>query len=141
LGRDHIDLSNKFFWISIITLLCSAVNKDLFFITYNLVIAYILFFIAYIPSGSIRIFNRVGDYSYGTYIYAFPVQQALAALIPGVSVMQMIVISGIITLLLAILSWRFIEMHALGLKEHFVYHSQKIIDRYYLKYGSAGDSN
>jgi peptidoglycan/LPS O-acetylase OafA/YrhL len=41
-----------------------------------------LFYLAYVPSGWIRKYNRVGDYSYGIYIYAFPVQQSVAALIP-----------------------------------------------------------
>ena len=49
------------------------------------------FYIAYVPSGNIRIFNKAGDYSYAIYTYAFPVQQSVAALIPNVSVATMII--------------------------------------------------
>ena len=31
---------------------------------------------AYLFGGPVRAYNRLGDYSYGVYIYAFPIQQA-----------------------------------------------------------------
>lgn len=39
-------------------------------------LAYATFLFAYRIGGAVRAYNRVGDYSYGLYIYAFPVQQA-----------------------------------------------------------------
>lgn len=126
--KEHITLSRSFFWLCVIALLASIiVNKDAFFVVYILTIAYVLFYVAYIPSGFIRKYNQVGDYSYGIYIYAFPIQQSVAALIPGVSVLSMLSISTSAALLLAALSWYLVERRALALKGLYVDHSKKIL--------------
>lgn len=91
-----------------------------------MVIAYVLFYLVYVPVGQLRTFNQVGDYSYGVYIYAFPVQQSVAALLPGVSVIAMISISAVVTLLLAALSWHLLERRALRLKGHYVEHTRRL---------------
>ncbi|MET0378199.1 MAG: acyltransferase [Spongiibacteraceae bacterium] len=61
-------------------------------------------------------FNRCGDYSYGVYIYAFPVQQALIAVNPDISVAGLFCQAFPIVLALAMLSWHGIEQPALRLK-------------------------
>jgi peptidoglycan/LPS O-acetylase OafA/YrhL len=126
--KEYIHLSFSFFMIIITSLLVATYDKDIFYIGYCLSIAYILFFIAYIPSGHIRKYNLLGDYSYGIYIYAFPVQQSTAALIPGVSPFFMALIATPITILFSVLSWHIIEKRALGLKEHFAGFTKKILD-------------
>ncbi len=126
--KEHITLSRSYFWLAVIALLSSAiVNKHAFFVIYELAISYVLFYVVYIPSGYIRKFNQLGDYSYGIYIYAFPVQQSVAALVPGVSILSMLVISASTTLLLAALSWHFLERHALGLKGLYVDYTRRIL--------------
>jgi len=72
---------------------------------------------AYVPAGWLRKFNTVGDYSYGLYIYAFPVQQGMVALHPGIGPAGLFSMSFLATLLLAVASWHLIEKPALGLKE------------------------
>ena len=115
--KEYIKLSKFIFYPSLIALVLSivATNEQLF-VFYVITVAYILFYLAYVPSGFYRKYNQMGDYSYGTYIYAFPVQQSVAALIPGISAWSMIVISAFVTVLLAALSWHFLEHRALGLK-------------------------
>ncbi|NNM69441.1 MAG: hypothetical protein HKM00_05685, partial [Gallionella sp.] len=114
---EYIKLSKFIFYPSLIALALSvATANDKLFVLYVMSVAYILFYLAFIPSGFYRKYNQMGDYSYGTYIYAFPVQQSIAALIPGVSAWSMIAVSGAITVLLAALSWHFLEHRALGLK-------------------------
>lgn len=126
--KEHITFSRLSFWLLVIALLSSAIaNKHAFFVVYALTIAYILFYIAYVPSGRIRKYNQMGDYSYGVYIYAFPVQQSVAASIPGVSVLYMLLISASATLLLAALSWHLLERRALGLKGLYVGHTRRIL--------------
>lgn len=60
--------------------------------------------------------TRTGDYSYGVYIYAFPVQQVVAALWPGLSIGAYIAVVIGIVLILAVLSWHLVEARALRLK-------------------------
>lgn len=57
-----------------------------------------------------------GDYSYGIYIYAFPVQQTIVHLYPDIGISNYILICTVVTLLLSIASWHLIEQHALRLK-------------------------
>lgn len=135
--KERITLSRSLFWLFLITLLLSAIaNKHAFFFVYTFTIAYVVFYMAYIPSGRIRKYNLVGDYSYGVYIYAFPIQQTVAALVPGVSVFSMLLISASATLFLSALSWHLLERHALGLKGLYVGHTKRI-----LTFGRAGTSN
>ena len=118
--RDSIYLSLKFFLLLIIPLSFSIVEKEVFFVIYSLSIAYLIFYIAYVPAGIIRNFNKVGDYSYGIYIYAYPVQQSIAALIPNVSIPMMIALSFFVTFILSFLSWHLIEKKALKMKNRYV---------------------
>ncbi len=62
-------------------------------------------------------FARPGDFSYGLYLYAFPVQQVVAAHLHGIiGVHLAALISAAGALVLAALSWHFIEAPALRLK-------------------------
>lgn len=56
------------------------------------------------------------DYSYGMYIYAFPVQQILALKFPNMNIWIHIILAVIFTLLFASLSWHFVEKKCLSLK-------------------------
>ncbi|ROH86289.1 acyltransferase [Pseudomethylobacillus aquaticus] len=49
--REHIALRAWLFWSCVIALSAATLNKDVFFIVYVLTIAYILFSLAYVPSG------------------------------------------------------------------------------------------
>lgn len=115
--RNKIILSYKGFFICATTLLVSSLNKEMFFVIYTCLLPYIIFCLAYIPKGTVRKFNNLGDYSYGIYIYAFPIQQSLIATIPNLSIFSMVIYSGIITLIMSYLSWHYIESNALKLKD------------------------
>lgn len=85
---------------------------------YFLTAPYILFYIVYIPKGKIRLFNRLGDYSYGVYIYAFPIQQLIIQCLPNISFNQYVLTCSAITIIMAWLSWNLIERNALKLKNY-----------------------
>ena len=68
------------------------------------------------PAGAVRSFNRLGDYSYGTYIYSFPMQQCLVLALPGIGPWALIGASLLVSLPVAVASWHFIEKPAIARK-------------------------
>ena len=56
------------------------------------------------------------DVSYGLYIYAFPIQQSISALLPGATWWVSLLLATPLTAGVAFLSWRHIEKPALKLK-------------------------
>jgi len=78
--------------------------------------AYTVLLLALHPKLRMPSMDHWGDISYGLYIYAFPVQQTVAFLIPQVRPLSMFMLSTVITVALAILSWRFVEKPAIKLK-------------------------
>ncbi len=128
--KERISLTTNGFFICMATLVASIfISQHAFFVTYCLTLAYILFYIAYKPAGNIRQYNRLGDYSYGVYIYAYPVQQSIATLMPNITITGMIIISIMITILLATLSWHFIEHPSLAHKNYWVNQTKLIVDK------------
>ena len=76
-------------------------------------LAYSVFWVGYVPGGRWRLYNRLGDYSYGVYIYAFPMQGLAIWLFGPMSPLTNILIALPLTLLPSILSWHWIEKPAL----------------------------
>ncbi len=64
-------------------------------------------------------FAKYGDFSYGIYIYAFPIQQAIvAALGKTISPFENFIISLPIVIVLSFFSWHLVEKRALRLKNY-----------------------
>lgn len=80
----------------------------------TLAVGYTLLLAGLVPKGQLLAYNRLGDYSYGIYIYAFPVQQTAAYLFPGIDPLQNMAIAAPITVLCAVLSWHLVEERALS---------------------------
>lgn len=77
---------------------------------------YIVLYLAQLK-GSINNFSKLGDFSYGIYIYAYPVQQMIINFFgTNISIYKMFIYSFLIVLLLSILSWFLVEEKALKLK-------------------------
>lgn len=79
-------------------------------------LGYGVFWLGTVPGGAIRAYNRLGDYSYGFYIYAMPVQGLVALLSPAPTPLTSIAIGLPLTLGLAVLSWHWVERPALALR-------------------------
>jgi peptidoglycan/LPS O-acetylase OafA/YrhL len=58
-----------------------------------------------------------GDYSYGLFLYGFPVQQMIVAIHPAISALQLTLFAVPSTLLFAIASWHWLEQPLLRLKQ------------------------
>jgi peptidoglycan/LPS O-acetylase OafA/YrhL len=101
-----------------VTLLVLSANVSpmAFGAVYRIVMPYVVLYLAFGPSGRIRRFNNFGDYSYGVYIYAFPIQQMLVASVPGIGGWGLAASSVVTTFLAALVSWRCIEKPALTWK-------------------------
>lgn len=79
-------------------------------------LAYGTFWLAYVPGGILRRYNRVGDYSYGVYLYAFPLQGFAVWLFGPQTPLANMLYSAPPTLLLAVLSWHLVEAPAMARK-------------------------
>ncbi|MGE4528557.1 MAG: acyltransferase family protein [Rhodospirillaceae bacterium] len=94
-------------------------GAEVFAAVYICALAYLVLACAYLPAGFLRNYNRLGDYSYGVYIYAFPIQQAICALFPGISVGGLLASSTLAVFACAVASWHLVEKRALALKGRF----------------------
>ena len=81
-----------------------------------LALPYLVFYCAFLP-GRLNHFGQRGDFSYGMYIYAYPVQQTLIWALGADAPMELLVaLCFACTLPLAWLSWNLVEKPALRLK-------------------------
>jgi peptidoglycan/LPS O-acetylase OafA/YrhL len=114
INRDWIPVSN---WLLLALIALAIVTRHSFTSSWTLggAIAYGSLWFAYRPN--FHFFNWFGDYSYGLYLWGFPVEQAVAHWFGAPTrPMLIFVISLPITLVLAALSWHLIEKPALRLK-------------------------
>ena len=81
---------------------------------------YLVLYLAYRSITVVRLPSRFGDYSYGIYIYAFPIQQTISSLLHTSNGWLMFAISMPITAAAAALSWHWVERPALNMKSRIV---------------------
>jgi peptidoglycan/LPS O-acetylase OafA/YrhL len=77
--------------------------------------AYLLLWFAFTPGVRLHGFGRFGDFSYGTYLYAFPVEQLVVKVVGhGMAPLALFAAATPVTLLLAVGSWYGVERRFLG---------------------------
>lgn len=86
---------------------------------FALLLAYVVLVVAYHPALRVRSVGRAPDYSYGLYVYAFPIQQAIVWAKRDISPGLLFVSAAAATLAVAALSWHLLESPALRLKSRF----------------------
>ena len=67
-------------------------------------------------SAAATLLSRLGDWSYGVYIYAFPIQQTVLFLVPDISFPLYVAVTVALTLACGAASWHLIEKRALAYK-------------------------
>lgn len=116
--RKRIFFEKWFFYFSItLIFLLALFYLQIFKISYMLLIPYIVMYLSFVPSK----FSGVNenDFSYGIYVYAFPIQQSVVSIFKNIGPYEMMVICAPIIGFLSVISWYFIEKKALNMKEIF----------------------
>lgn len=85
---------------------------------YPLVLGYLILWLALVPGGALRRYNQLGDYSYGLYLWQFPIEQCIVLARPGLTPLGLSLLALPATLILAVSSWHLIESRALAFKPH-----------------------
>lgn len=123
--RYKIPYSLGIFTISVIAVLITGIFDSTrwwesmgYVIPTSILYTYIVVFIGMTSLPKIPLFSK-GDYSYGVYLYGFPIQQAIVQLTdvrdPGI----LFLITVVPVTLLAMFSWHLVEKPALKLRKGF----------------------
>lgn len=110
--RDHWVLDLRvlaLLWVIALALSQTACFTAAFIVA----LAYSVIYLGFVPKGAVLNYNRLGDYSYGIYIYAFPLQQLAVYHFPEAGPLGNMALAAPATLLCAVISWHWIEKHAL----------------------------
>lgn len=121
--REKIKLNNAPFAIALVVLVVNVLfNPELFSSTLITIISltYVILFIAFKRTSWFKDFTKHGDFSYGLYIWGWPVQQVISVNFPYLTTPVFFVFSFTITFVFAYLSWHLIERKALKLKNVFI---------------------
>lgn len=112
LYRDQIPFSPR--TAALLTLITGGAYTTMFFpLMLNLLISYAVLLAGFRTNRLLLKYNLLGDYSYGVYIYAFPIQQIVAQ--TGITQpLANIACALPLTLVCAALSWHFVESPALA---------------------------
>lgn len=106
--RQHIE--HRFIGLLPFVVLAACTwRTGYFFECFVLAWTYLIFYLGYATQPAIDRYNQLGDYSYGVYIYAFPIQEIIAHLFKGLGPGSLMLLAFPLVLLAAIFSWHFIE--------------------------------
>ena len=112
--RHRVPVSLPLAAAVLVTLLIADIRS--FGAVYYAGIAYVALVLAYHPRLRWRAYLRVGDYSYGTYVFAFPIQQFIIWRFGITEPPLLFALAFIMTIALAIVSWHAVEKPALRQK-------------------------
>jgi peptidoglycan/LPS O-acetylase OafA/YrhL len=117
--RERVPLARAWFAAALAGLAAALVWGHAAAVLYTVSLQYVVLWLACVPKGLVRKYNALGDYSYGFYLWAFPMQQTVMTLRPGSSRLALTVLAGLPTLALAVLSWHLLESPMLALKDRW----------------------
>ena len=116
LQRERVPLRTPLFVAALALLVLAMGAGGGWLALYPLALGYVVLWLALVPAGRLRLYNRIGDYSYGFYLWQFPIQQWVMLRRPDSTPLELMSIAAPITLALAALSWHFVEAPALAWK-------------------------
>ena len=123
--RDRLTFS----WVSLAIMACASFllrDTPVVEVIMNVLLAWLIFRVAYVRLPSWNWMQRIPDLSYGIYIYHWCVLQMLFYWMPHLSVIELFALCFPPTVALAALSWYIIEKPALRSKTKFAEWMRKI---------------
>jgi len=118
LNRERVILDTRLALFSIV--LCfAAFGKPWFNFVFAPAFVYLLFYLGY-RTPYLNTDGKLGDISYGVYIYAWPVQQLVVMTWPGMHPAYNIFVASALVIPIAWLSWHYLERPMLSLKGRFL---------------------
>lgn len=117
LWRDKIPFSGRAALGCFAVLIISSQVKPWFPVLFPIVGGYCFLYLGYCQRPTLLDWTEKTDLSYGTYLYAFPVQQALIMNEPLRKPWLVFAMATPLTLLLASLSWNLVEKRFLAMKK------------------------
>jgi peptidoglycan/LPS O-acetylase OafA/YrhL len=85
----------------------------------GLPLVYLALFVGLLPLPKVPLFHR-GDFSYGIYLYGFPIQQAAKSLLPGItSPWLLTMIAFPVIAVCAAFSWYLVEKPILKIRQRY----------------------
>jgi peptidoglycan/LPS O-acetylase OafA/YrhL len=113
-NREHIPVSSALL-AALAAIAMATHGTPVFQFAFGAALTYFCLWFAYMPN--FHFFNRFGDYSYGVYLWGFPIQQAISAAVGRpVKAWVNCSVSLVVVLVIAAASWHWIEKPALRLK-------------------------
>ena len=116
LWRDKIPFSGRMAWVGLALLLVASQIRPWFSVLEPVFGSYAVLWLGYGLRLPCLQWTQKTDLSYGTYLYAFPVQQVLAMNESLRHPWLLFLLSAPVTLLLAWMSWHWVEKRFLAIK-------------------------
>jgi peptidoglycan/LPS O-acetylase OafA/YrhL len=113
-------LRTPLLFAALVLLIASAFVPNGLVVTMPTCGAYLLMWLAYWPALHPLHLGRFGDFSYGTYLYAFPIQQLLVMHFGGrLQPLALFAMAAPLSLMAGAISWFLIEKHFLSRRAEF----------------------
>jgi peptidoglycan/LPS O-acetylase OafA/YrhL len=115
INRGKVPIDYRLAFVALVAIGFSF-GKQWFIYVFPIFFVYLIFYLVY-ATKYLNTDKKIGDVSYGIYIYAWPVQQMVASLFPHFTPIRNTFVSTIIVFTLAYLSWHILEKPVLSLKK------------------------
>lgn len=109
LWRDRISHNDTLAAIALLVLVGSLFIPHAVHLTFPFALTYLVMWLSYHPKINLHQFAKHGDFSYGIYLYAFPVQQLLIHFHITDTPLSNILLAIPLTVACGALSWHFVE--------------------------------
>lgn len=113
INRDRVPASG---WLLLGVAALAWLCRNTFFYAYAFGLAEVCFIFWFAYRLRWHGYNRFGDYSYGIYLWGFPMQQLVAHWLPNTIPLVNAALSLPLAIAMAVVSWHFVEKPAISLK-------------------------